>query len=331
MTVWFVCWYAMLRPMRTPHEPFASPRRTIQKMFLPDQETTKNFWCKAKSTPQSTCQQQLATHVVFLYTANSLLPKKTLTPLIPLEKIELLPTVARDVVAVARRACHTEYSQLRVTTYVLPQPQERAAHLVAVVKLAFGQTLLLVAASHLNTCGEPLCWLLSSIVFETIEANRDSTMPSFPRCQHNKNDVEELFSANKNNKMMSEMMRNEIKWKEKSERSETTLTMRMKHENDYGWTETQTWATMGAHLNKEDIQKNMTLTGNKEERDWLRKTKDLQCMMAHALASTTLTDFPNVSNHLSHCWDFHSALRVNNSVVVAVPIYSISDLYANSL
>ena len=54
-------------------------------------------------------------------------------------------------------------------------------------------------------------------------------------------------------------------------------------------------------------------------------------MMAHALASTTLTDFPSVSGHITHCSDFRSALRVNNSLVVAVPIYSISDVYTNSL
>ena len=53
-------------------------------------------------------------------------------------------------------------------------------------------------------------------------------------------------------------------------------------------------------------------------------------MMAHALASTTLTDFPCVSGHFTHCWAFRSALRVTNSIVVAVPIYSISDLYADS-
>ena len=86
---------------------------------------------------------------------------------------------------------------------------------------------------------------------------------------------------------------------------------------------------MCVYLNKEDSQGTMTLTDNKEER--LRKTKDVQCMIAHALASTTLTDFPSVSGHFTRCWDFRSALRVTNSVVVAVPIYSISDLYANSL
>ena len=54
-------------------------------------------------------------------------------------------------------------------------------------------------------------------------------------------------------------------------------------------------------------------------------------MMAHALASTTLKDFPSVSGHFTHCWDFHSAFRVNNSIVAAVPIYPMSDLYQNSL
>ena len=86
---------------------------------------------------------------------------------------------------------------------------------------------------------------------------------------------------------------------------------------------------MCVYLNRENSQGTMTLTDNREER--LRKTKDLQCMMARALASTTRTDFPSVSGHFTHCWDFHSALRVNNSIVVAVQIYSISDLYANSL
>ena len=75
---------------------------------------------------------------------------------------------------------------------------------------------------------------------------------------------------------------------------------------------------MCVYLNKEDSQGTMTLTDNKEERP--RKTKDVQCMIAHALASTTLTDFPSVSGHFTRCWDFRSALRVTNSVVVAVPI-----------
>ena len=73
---------------------------------------------------------------------------------------------------------------------------------------------------------------------------------------------------------------------------------------------------MCVHPNKEYSQGTMTLTDNKEER--LRKTKDLQCMMTHALASTALTDFPSVSGHFTRCWDFRSALRVTNTIVVAL-------------
>ena len=51
-------------------------------------------------------------------------------------------------------------------------------------------------------------------------------------------------------------------------------------------------------------------------------------MKTHALASTTLTCSPSVSGHFTHCWAFRSVLRVVNSIVVAVPIYSIFDLYA---
>ena len=94
---------------------------------------------------------------------------------------------------------------------------------------------------------------------------------------------------------------------EKSKRSEATLTARMNHEDDHGMNgDSNLSQTMCVHLNKENSQG--TLTDNKEER--LRKTKDLQCMMTHALASTTLTDFPSVSGHFTRCWDFRSALRV---------------------
>ena len=70
-----------------------------------------------------------------------------------------------------------------------------------------------------------------------------------------------------------------------------------------GWTETQNLSqTVCVHLNNENSQGTMTLTDNKEERQ--QKTKDLQCMMPHALASTTLTDFSIVSGHFTHCWVF---------------------------
>ena len=41
--------------------------------------------------------------------------------------------------------------------------------------------------------------------------------------------------------------------------------------------------------------------------------------------------FPKCFRSLHTLLDFRSELRVNNSTVVAVPIHSISDLYANSL
>ena len=37
------------------------------------------------------------------------------------------------------------------------------------------------------------------------------------------------------------------------------------------------------------------------KRDY-KKTKDLQCLKTHALASTTLTCSPSVSGHFTHCW-----------------------------
>ena len=86
----------------------------------------------------------------------------------------------------------------------------------------------------------------------------------------------------------------------------------MKHEDDYGMNGDSNLSHSVRASNKEDGQKATTLTDNKKER--LRKTKDLQCMMAHALASTTLTDSPSVSGHFTHCWDFDSVLRVVNSI-----------------
>ena len=125
-------------------------------------------------------------------------------------------------------------------------------------------------------------------------------------------------SGSRNSRVIREMMRKEMNWMEKSERSEATLTARMNHEDDHGMIgDSNLSQTVCVHLNKEHSQGTMTLTDNKEER--LQKTKDLQCMMPHALASTTLTDFPSVSGHFTHCWAFPSALCVIKSIVVTVP------------
>ena len=53
-------------------------------------------------------------------------------------------------------------------------------------------------------------------------------------------------------------------------------------------------------------------------------------MMAHALASTTLTD-SQMFQVTSHIVGIFTLCFVSSMQFVAVPIYSISDLYANSL
>ena len=58
---------------------------------------------------------------------------------------------------------------------------------------------------------------------------------------------------------------------EKSKRSETTLTVRMKHEDDYGMNEDSNLRHSVRASNKEDSQRTTTLTDNKKER--LRKRR----------------------------------------------------------
>ena len=117
----------------------------------------------------------------------------------------------------------------------------------------------------------------------------------------------------------------------KSKRSEATLTARMNHEGDHGMNgDSNLSQTVYVHLNKENSQGTMTLTDNKEER--LQKTKGLQCMMPHALASTTLTDFPSVSGHFTHIVGLFALHFVSPIQLLSLyQIYAISDLYENSL
>ena len=81
------------------------------------------------------------------------------------------------------------------------------------------------------------------------------------------------------------------------EKSKRSLTVRMKHDDDDGVNGDSNLSHSVRASIKEDSQGTMTLTDNREERP--RKTKDLQCMMAHALASTTLTRSPSVSGHFT--------------------------------
>ena len=85
-------------------------------------------------------------------------------------------------------------------------------------------------------------------------------------------------------------------------RSKRLLNVRMKREDDYGMNEDSNLNlepySVRASI-KEDSQRTTTLTDNKKE---TTKTKDLQCMKTHSLASTTLTCSSSVSGHFTHCW-----------------------------
>ena len=88
------------------------------------------------------------------------------------------------------------------------------------------------------------------------------------------------------------------------EMSKKSLTVRMKHEDDDGVNEDSNLSRLEpdnvrASI-KEDIQKTTALTDNKKRET--TKTKDLQCMNTHALASTTVTCSPSFSSHFTKCW-----------------------------
>ena len=85
------------------------------------------------------------------------------------------------------------------------------------------------------------------------------------------------------------------------ERSKRSLNVRMKLGDDYGMNEETNLATVCVHLSRKTVKGQRHQLTTKRE---TTKTKDLQCMKTHALASTTLTltCSPNVSGHFTHCW-----------------------------
>ena len=59
---------------------------------------------------------------------------------------------------------------------------------------------------------------------------------------------------------------------ENSKRSEATLTARMNHEDDHGMNgDSNLSQKVCVHVNKENSQGTMTLTDNKEERDYKKR------------------------------------------------------------
>ena len=87
---------------------------------------------------------------------------------------------------------------------------------------------------------------------------------------------------------------------------------------------------MCVFLNKEDSQGTMTLTDFKEER-LTTKNEGSSVHDGPCIGINYAHRFTKCFRSLHTLLDFCYVLRVVNSIIVAVPIYSISDLYANSL
>ena len=117
---------------------------------------------------------------------------------------------------------------------------------------------------------------------------------------------------------------------EKSKRSEATLTARMNHEDDHGMNRDPNLSqTVCVHLNKENSQGTMTLTDNKEER--LRQNEGSSMHDASCIGINYAHRFPECFRSLSHIVGLFPLFFVSSIQFVAVPLCSISDLYANSL
>ena len=133
---------------------------------------------------------------------------------------------------------------------------------------------------------------------------------------HDKKEVEDVGQKKQQNEKRE--MVTEKRWSE----LERSLTVRMKHKDDYGVNEdSKTWATVWVHLNKEDSQKTMTIT-DKIGRDYEKRKicSAWRQMHWHQLRSHDAQLF-QVTSHV--VVGFRSVLRVTISVVVNVPSYSL--------
>ena len=112
------------------------------------------------------------------------------------------------------------------------------------------------------------------------------------------------------------------------EKSKRSHTVRMKHEDEYGINEDSNLSQSVRASNKEDSQRTTTLTDNKKERQrkW-RIFNAWRLMHWHQLRSHV----HQVFQVISHIVGMRSVIRVVNSIVVAVTIYSTFDSDANSL
>ena len=104
------------------------------------------------------------------------------------------------------------------------------------------------------------------------------------------------------------------------ERSKRSLTVRMKHEDDYGMNEDSNLSQSVRASIKEDSQRTTTLTDNKK-RDYENEGSSM-----HEDSCTGInfaSHVPQVFQVTSHIVGFRSVLHVVDSIVVAVTIYSI--------
>ena len=117
---------------------------------------------------------------------------------------------------------------------------------------------------------------------------------------------------------------------EEVKRSEATLAVRMKHEDDYG-TNGDSNLSHCLRASKQGRQsRTMTLADNKEER-LTTKNEGSSMHDGSCIGINYAHTFSKCFRSLHTLLGFSLSTSVNNSIVVAVPIYSISDLYANSL
>ena len=84
------------------------------------------------------------------------------------------------------------------------------------------------------------------------------------------------------------------------ERSKRSLTVRMKHEDDYGVNEDSNLSHSVRASIKEDSQRTTTLTDNKKER--LRKQRIFNAWRLMHWHQQRFTCSPSVSGHFTHCW-----------------------------
>ena len=142
-------------------------------------------------------------------------------------------------------------------------------------------------------------------------------------------EVEGVGSDSTNSRVIREVMRKEMKWMEKSKRSEATLTARMNHEDDHGMNGDSNWSqTVCVHVNKENSQGTMTLTDNKEERLRNRGILNAWWLMHWHLQRSKIFQVFQLTSHIVGIFALHFVSPIQ--LLTLNQIYSTSDQSENS-